>query len=129
MPRGLVVVSIALLVGACQRQQEPTAPPADEAMALNVTAMEYTYEPAELSVPAGVPVAISISNKGSLAHSMEVELPEEAGGEQELEEPIEPGSTAELFFTAPAEPGEYEIYCPVPGHKDQGMIATLVVTQ
>jgi plastocyanin len=37
--------------------------------------------------------------------------------------------TTSVQFTAPSEPGTYEIVCGTAGHLEQGMRATLVVTE
>jgi uncharacterized cupredoxin-like copper-binding protein len=39
-----------------------------------------------------------------------------------------PGETAVLEFT-PTQPGTYEFFCTVPGHKEAGMVGTLIVKQ
>jgi uncharacterized cupredoxin-like copper-binding protein len=38
----------------------------------------------------------------------------------------EPGASNHLSFT-PTKPGNYQFYCTVPGHKEAGMVGTLVV--
>ncbi|MCH7860368.1 MAG: multicopper oxidase domain-containing protein, partial [Proteobacteria bacterium] len=38
-----------------------------------------------------------------------------------------PGTTASVIFTA-TEPGEYEFFCTIPGHKEAGMVGRLIVT-
>ena len=40
---------------------------------------------------------------------------------------IAPGATEQVVINAPA--GEYEYYCNVPGHKEAGMVGTLIVTE
>ena len=40
--------------------------------------------------------------------------------------PLPPGEETEVTINAPA--GEYEYYCTEPGHKDIGMVGTLIVT-
>jgi plastocyanin len=37
------------------------------------------------------------------------------------------GATQSDTFTAPTEPGEYDVICGIPGHIEMGMIATLIV--
>ena len=40
---------------------------------------------------------------------------------------ILPGGSADTTFTAPDEPGEYEIVCHIPGHVQAGMVGKLNV--
>lgn len=40
---------------------------------------------------------------------------------------IQPGGSANTTFTAPSEPGEYEVVCRTEGHIVSGMIARLNV--
>ena len=42
---------------------------------------------------------------------------------------IAPGGGTETNFTAPEEPGEYEIVCSTPGHVQAGMLGTLNVVE
>ena len=60
-------------------------------------------------------------NEGEFPHALEIEG---RGIEEETDE-IDGGETTEL--TVDLEPGEYELYCPVGDHREQGMEGTLVV--
>ena len=40
---------------------------------------------------------------------------------------IQPGTTKTGSFTAPSEPGEYEIVCGLAGHIESGMVGKLTV--
>jgi len=40
---------------------------------------------------------------------------------------VQAGTTLSGTFTAPTEPGEYDVICGVPGHIELGMVATLIV--
>ena len=63
-----------------------------------------------------------VVNDGSVVHAFEVEGP---SGEVETAD-LEPGASADLEVEL-SEAGEYEIYCPVDGHRDQGMEGTITV--
>ena len=73
-------------------------------------------------MPAGSTVIVNITNTGVGFHdfvidALDVNSGELAGGEQ-----------VQVTFTAPDEPGEFQFYCSIPGHKEAGMVGTLTVT-
>ena len=55
-------------------------------------------------------------NKGTISHALEVE----GNGVEEKTSEIAPGSSTTLKVTF-TKAGSYEMYCPVDGHKNQGM--------
>ena len=132
----LLVLTIAFLIAGCGQSgqtaptpMEPASMPSGGEMAgLALSATEFAYTPTELTVQAGSPVVINFTNSGTIDHSLAIELPEDAGGEAMLASAVKAGESADLAFTAPMAPGEYEFYCPVDGHKDQGMVGKLIVT-
>ncbi|MGW8768188.1 plastocyanin/azurin family copper-binding protein [Streptomyces sp. NPDC055815] len=65
--------------------------------------------------------AFAITNTGHHDHALEVEGP---GGENRSST-IGPGESTTLTVTL--KDGTYEIYCPVDGHKDQGMKTEITV--
>jgi uncharacterized cupredoxin-like copper-binding protein len=87
---------------------------------VKVTAKEFAFEPKEIKVRAGQPVRLVLDNKGVIEHDIVVE---KLGVKTQ---PVQPGKTVELSFTPKAK-GRYPIVCSVPGHKEAGMTATLVV--
>jgi plastocyanin len=78
-----------------------------------------TYDPDTLTAPAGE-VTIEFMNESGMSHNVEVE----GNGVEEVSETITEGSTS---LTLTLEPGEYEFYCTVDGHKAAGMEGTLTV--
>ena len=66
-------------------------------------------------------VTITMANESDLPHAIELE----GNGVEEEGETVEKGGTSTV--TAEVKPGEYEFYCPVPGHKEGGMTGTLTV--
>ena len=102
----------------------PAASPAAEA-APATAAAEYTvkledifFDPKELTIPANTPVTISLPNVGAAPHDFSIDA-------LKISVPVEPGDTGSVTINAPA--GTYEYYCNVPGHKEAGMVGTLIV--
>ena len=65
-----------------------------------------------------------VTNDGELPHNLAIEG---QGMEAALDEDLQPGETAML--SVELEAGEYEVYCPVGDHAEQGMQMTLTVTE
>ncbi len=83
-----------------------------------ITLSEFKIE-GDLSVPEG-DVELDVTNAGSVEHNLvvtdlEKQTPNIAGG-----------SSAKLALSG-LKAGTYEVYCAIPGHKDAGMVANLVV--
>lgn len=77
------------------------------------------FDQTELTAAAGE-VTIELTNESGIPHNVEVE----GNGVEEVSETITEGSTS---LTLTLEPGEYEFYCAVPGHREGGMEGTLTV--
>lgn len=137
LARIAILAAGGALLGACAS--------APDLQAVTLTAMTMTYTPSVLEVTAGVPVELTFDNRDSLEHDFSIlEIPVEsvsaadpmsaehememgeAAGEPVLHVAAEPGATNRLSFT-PTKPARYEFYCTVPGHKEAGMVGTLVV--
>ena len=138
--RNQVMAAIAagtLLLGACASRPQPQA--------ITLTATTMIYDPSAFEATAGVPVELTFVNEDALEHDFSVlEIPVEsvseadaASAEHEMEmgaaavDPVlhvaaEPGATNNLTFT-PTKPGTYEFFCTVAGHKEAGMVGTMVV--
>ena len=74
------------------------------------------------SLPAG-PTTFTVTNDGTIEHSFEIEG---QGIEQQLEHHLKPGESMDLQVDLA--PGTYEVYCPVDGHKEQGMERDVTVS-
>lgn len=146
----LALLSVALVVAGCASGSGasgaptiaatpagPSATAASTRIAVQLTdAMKI--EPAQMSVPAGVPVTFVVTNTGVLDH--EFFLGDEAAQaqhDQEMlaggmthDEPmgigVKPGQTKELTVTFPAA-GSILAGCHTPGHYAAGMKATVLI--
>ncbi len=96
-----------------------TAAAGGESVAL--TATEYKFNPADVTVDAAGKVTFTVTNDGQQTHALEVE----GNGVEEETDSIAAGESGTL--TVDLEPGEYEFYCPIDGHREQGMEGKIVV--
>jgi plastocyanin len=87
---------------------------------ITISETEFALDPADPTVAAGE-VTITAVNDGGILHNLEVE----GNGVEEITNDLDPGQSDEL--TIDLEPGEYEIYCAIGTHAEQGMEGTLTV--
>lgn len=66
---------------------------------------------------------ITLTNEGFAQHDLVVD---ELGIATDL---LNNGQSMTITIPEDAEPGEYEFYCSVPGHKEAGMVGTLTITE
>jgi plastocyanin len=77
------------------------------------------FDPKELSVKAGE-VTFNFSNPSGVPHAFDIDGVDGAEGET-----VQGGDAPPLKVNL--EPGTYEYYCPVAGHRAAGMVGTLTV--
>lgn len=127
----IILLSLALALTACGKSGPAKA-------TLNIIMDSMHYDAATYTVPAGALVTISANNKDAVEHEFvimkkgaTVTAPwgdkDEGNIFWELDG-VEAATTKTDTFTAPTEPGTYNVYCGKPGHIEQGMVATLIVT-
>jgi uncharacterized cupredoxin-like copper-binding protein len=121
--RPLLLAALALvLLPACGGEATPDeATPAGGGTVVDVALTDFTIEPSGISLDPGS-YTFHVVNEGESVHALEIEGP---GGEVETPE-LGPGESADLNVDL-TEAGEYEVYCPVGGHRDQGMEGTITV--
>ena len=111
---------------------EPTAEstPADDGgssssgggQSVDVSAPEsgaLVFDPEEITVKSGE-VTFNFSNPSGVPHALDIEGVDGGEGETVQGDDAPP-------LTVNLEPGEYEYYCPVGGHRAAGMTGTLTV--
>jgi hypothetical protein len=86
--------------------------------ALLFVAIDIDYADAPATAEAGE-VALALDNQGLLPHDVTID---------ELAIKVEAAGGQLVVDTVTLEPGTYEYYCSVPGHRDAGMFGTLEVT-
>ena len=93
-----------------------------KASTVKVNLTEFKLTPADPTIAKPGNVTFAASNGGQVVHALEVEGP---GGEKRTGD-IQPGGKATLKVDL-SKPGKYEWYCPIDGHKQQGMKGEIVV--
>lgn len=84
-----------------------------------VALTEFAISPATISVPLGG--SLDVANNGTVVHNVSIT-------DTSLKtKDIEPGASEKLDVSS-LEPGDYEIFCAIVGHKDSGMVAKLTIT-
>lgn len=103
---------------------------------LTVHLTEFMYSPTDFVVPAGKEITLTLINEGSVEHSFVIlkkgytyTTPYD---DDDLANTLQTfivnaGETKTFTFTAPADPGVYQIVCHVVGHAEAGMVAKLTV--
>jgi len=98
-----------------------TAAASGETATISLT--EFALDPSELALEAGT-FTFEGLNDGSVPHGLVLEGEGVRGATPDTA--YAPGSGQS--FTVDLTPGTYEIYCPVPGHRDAGMSGTVNVS-
>ncbi len=121
-----LVAGTALVASACgggngsEAAQEPAAAGAEPAKTIRIAATDFAFEPRTVALSAPGTYTFVVANSGKADHALAIEGP----GVEEETRTIKPGGEAELTVEI-TEAGDYEVYCPVGGHRDLGMEGTL----
>jgi|SRR6185436_914854 len=103
---------------------------------INVTMIDFQFTPNAFIVPAGQEITLNSTNNGAVVHNFVIMKFGTTAGpmfdEEDIpnvywEVEIQPGGSVNTTFTAPTEPGDYEVVCRTEGHIASGMVAKLTV--
>jgi plastocyanin len=117
----VLLVTAALALAACGSDEGDDGAPTAGASAerIEISATDFALDPPTIELDQAGEYTFRLVNDGGTAHALKIE----GQGVEEETETIGPGETAEL--TVALEAGEYEMYCPVDGHRDMGMEGTV----
>ncbi len=106
---------------------------------LHVIMTDFAFTPNTFTVPAGQSISAEFTNNGAATHSFIIM---KAGVQVQghftdadkanvywEQSAVAPGESAHATFTAPSEPGSYQVVCGQPAHFESGMVATLTVVK
>ena len=131
MRRLLLFIPLALLLAGCGGTSGGTNDPGQGHLGetagltgntLTLILKDFTITNQNVTLPKTGAYTVVIWNEGSQLHNLEIEGNglEETGTEINFGEK----SSFKVNFT---KAGEYDMYCPVPGHKALGMTGTITV--
>jgi plastocyanin len=109
--------------GGAEDAQAPSGAKESVLKTIRVKETEFELKPAEITLEKPGTYLFKAVNSGGTVHALEVEG---QGIEEETEE-IQPAQSAELKVKLEA--GTYELYCPVDGHKEEGMEGKVIVKE
>ena len=132
----LISVVFASLLTACGGVAKPTTE-------LTLDATDFAYSPLLITVPVDEPVLLTLKNSGNLEHDFVIEkiavktdVIRDSGSDAhhahgaetnyDLHFSAQVGEASVIQFTV-SEPGTYQFFCSVAGHKEAGMIGELIV--
>lgn len=103
---------------------------------IDVTMSDFQFQPNQFTVPAGQEISFTSRNNGAVVHNFVIMKLGTSAGDFFDDEDVPnvywevellPGASTETSFTAPPEPGDYEVVCRTEGHIVSGMTAKLTV--
>jgi|SRR5689334_5600061 len=103
---------------------------------IDVTMTDFQFQPNQFTVPAGQEITFNATNNGAVVHNFIImKLGTSAGpafDDQDVpnvfwQVELPPGGSTNTSFTAPTDPGDYEVVCKTEGHIAAGMTAKLTV--
>jgi uncharacterized cupredoxin-like copper-binding protein len=125
-----VMMSVMGLLAACGKSGPSTQ--------LSLTMTDFAFEPNEFEVPAGQEITLNVMHHGTMEHDFIImKYGTDAGDIFDDEDKanifwevaLQPGDSETVYFSAPTQPGTYQIICGMPGHLQSGMIGKLIVTE
>lgn len=127
-PRRIVLLLLIVLLmigsgcgenGQGNRDGNPNAGNQVQGREISIESGEFYFEPREITVDRGETVTLVVTNKGDVKHNISIDA-------FDVKRDYANGQTIRVTFTAD-QAGEFQIYSDEPGHKESGMVATLVV--
>lgn len=125
----VVLLSFVLGLTACSGGGGPST-------SIDVIFTDFHFTPQAFVIPAGQEIAIHAVNNGAVEHDFIImkygttvgaDFGPEDQGNIYFELKTMPGDSVQKTFSAPTDPGEYQIICGVPGHFMAGMAGKLTV--
>jgi uncharacterized cupredoxin-like copper-binding protein len=89
---------------------------------LTMSEKEYSITPAASTAQTGK-IDFTIKNDGTIVHNFAVDI----AGKEFKSADVQPGKSIPFSVTI-SQPGDYQFYCAIPGHRALGMQGTLKVT-
>jgi len=124
----LVLLLTTFILSACGQGNASTK--------INVEMTDFAFTPNQQIVTANQEITLQIQHDGTVEHDFIImKYGTEVGGHFNQEDlvnvywqiKVQPGESKTVTFTAPSEPGIYQIVCGMAGHVEAGMVGVLEV--
>jgi plastocyanin len=122
MRRLLFLLPLSVLFAACGGSSSPAAGGGPVPQMIQISEKEYSLTTGTVTLSKTGDYAFRVTNNGTIAHALEIE----GNGVEKKIGDIQPGASATLRATL-SEDGSYDLYCPIDGHRSQGMQGTVTV--
>lgn len=125
-----LIMVLALALSACGKSGPSTR--------IRFTMTDFAFTPNEFTIPTGEEITLNLAHNGAVEHNFILmkygtnagEMFDEADKVNVFwEVDLHPGDSKTVLFTAPEQPGTYQIICGIPGHLQSGMVGKLTVTE
>jgi uncharacterized cupredoxin-like copper-binding protein len=120
--RFVFLLPAVLVLAACGGGSSSSSKQGAVIRTIQISEKEFSLTPRRTTVSGTGTYAFRAVNDGTTTHALEIE----GNGVEEKTSEIAPGSTKTLRVTF-SKDGSYDIYCPVDGHRQQGMKGVVVV--
>jgi uncharacterized cupredoxin-like copper-binding protein len=118
----VVVLLSVFLVAGCGGDDNGGEETTGAASQISISATDFAFTPSTVTVDAPGTYTFDLTNDGGTDHALEIE----GNGIEEETGTVSPGDTASV--TVDLESGSYEMYCPIDGHRAQGMEGEISVS-
>jgi VCBS repeat-containing protein len=126
MRRVAVLLPIALMLAACGGGGGSTTATSGASgtplKTVQISEKEFSLSPGTVSLSKTGSYEFKVTNNGTVPHALEVQ----GNGIEQKTGTIAPGASATLSVTL-SKTGSYDMYCPVDGHRAQGMKGSVTV--
>ncbi|MDK1081449.1 MAG: cupredoxin domain-containing protein [Anaerolineae bacterium] len=121
--------SLSLAITACVSVNSPSS-------SLNISMTDFTFNPNIYTIRAGETIILELVNNGAVEHEFVImkfntEVGDNFGDDDQeniyWEAELGSGESGTFTFTAPSDPGEYQIVCGTEGHYLAGMSGSLTI--
>lgn len=118
---GTLLVSVLLaLVSGCGPAPAPVVVTSTDGADITVhMGRGFIFNPDQIQIRAGQPVTLWLINVDSIPHTFTID-------ELYIDVELGRGDDYDLVLTV-EEPGSFEFYCTIPGHRPAGQVGTLLI--
>ena len=117
-----VLLSVFLVAGCGGDDNGGEETTGTASQTISISGTDFAFTPSTVTVDAPGTYTFDLTNDGATDHAIEIE----GQGSEERSDTVSPGESASV--TIDLQSGTYEMYCPIDGHRAQGMEGEITVS-